>query len=306
MALAGSQCLAGRRRTTRACFMLLNKTCSGSRQTYAAAFRSLNAACYPALSASRGGKLTTVDRDNNANNGGEVSSRGVTAATRRPACYPTTIIAKLLRSTRLKVASRLTPWENQRCVSGGGGGHGVLLVRAYSGGNNNNNTNTGTTGAPPPPPPPPLYRTKTGYYDVLGVSPGATPAQIKTAYYRQSFMHHPDRKRVAGESEGADAAAAAADATRRFSDISEAYSVLGNVELKKKYDRGLLSSSDLVSSSNNNTTTTAPPPESQPEPAVPRLQAVIRMMLFAGAAASSTSMTSSSLTTAGSCGTGRK
>uniref|UniRef100_A0A3P8UL44 J domain-containing protein n=1 Tax=Cynoglossus semilaevis TaxID=244447 RepID=A0A3P8UL44_CYNSE len=38
-----------------------------------------------------------------------------------------------------------------------------------------------------------LYKTKTGYYDVLGVSSSATQAQIKTAYYKQSFIYHPDR-----------------------------------------------------------------------------------------------------------------
>ncbi|XP_077413638.1 dnaJ homolog subfamily C member 30, mitochondrial-like isoform X2 [Vanacampus margaritifer] len=79
----------------------------------------------------------------------------------------------------------------------------------------------------------PLYRSKTGYYDILGVSPKATQAQIKTAYYKQCFLHHPDRN--AGND----------DATIRFSDISEAYAVLGHKGLRKKYDRGLLSHFDL-------------------------------------------------------------
>lgn len=99
----------------------------------------------------------------------------------------------------------------------------VLLVRAYSGNNNNNSSSRE-----------PLYKTKTGYYDVLGVSPSATHAQVKTAYYKQSFLYHPDKNT------GSD------DATLRFSDISEAYNVLGNKGLKKKYDRGILSRSDLV------------------------------------------------------------
>ncbi|XP_042356437.1 uncharacterized protein LOC121953422 [Plectropomus leopardus] len=80
----------------------------------------------------------------------------------------------------------------------------------------------------------PLYKTKTGYYDILEVSPAATQAQIKTAYYKQSFVYHPDRN------------AGSEDATVRFSEISEAYSVLGNKALRKKYDRGLLSQSDLI------------------------------------------------------------
>ncbi|XP_068582550.1 dnaJ homolog subfamily C member 30, mitochondrial-like [Cebidichthys violaceus] len=80
----------------------------------------------------------------------------------------------------------------------------------------------------------PLYKTKTGYYDILEVSPTSTQTQIKTAYYKQSFIYHPDRN------------AASEDATVRFSEISEAYTVLGNKSLRKKYDRGLLSQSDLI------------------------------------------------------------
>lgn len=80
----------------------------------------------------------------------------------------------------------------------------------------------------------PLFKTKTGYYDILEVVPSATQAQIKTAYYKQSFLYHPDRN------------AGSETATNRFSEISEAYAVLGNKTLRKKYDRGLLSLSDLV------------------------------------------------------------
>ncbi|XP_053290774.1 uncharacterized protein LOC128451026 [Pleuronectes platessa] len=79
-----------------------------------------------------------------------------------------------------------------------------------------------------------LFRTKTGYYEILEVSPSATQAQIKTAYYKQSFVFHPDRN------------AGSEVATVRFSDISEAYTVLGNKALRRKYDRGLLSQSDLI------------------------------------------------------------
>ncbi|XP_028993774.1 dnaJ homolog subfamily C member 30, mitochondrial-like [Betta splendens] len=92
-------------------------------------------------------------------------------------------------------------------------------VRAYSGNG---------TGAEP------LYKSKTGYYEVLEVPPTATQAQIKTAYYKQSFIYHPDRN------SGSD------QATTRFSEISEAYTVLGSKALRKKYDRGLLCLSDLT------------------------------------------------------------
>lgn len=99
-------------------------------------------------------------------------------------------------------------------------GHGQsVYVRAYSG-----------NGAQSEP----LYKTKTGYYGILEVTPTATQAQIKTAYYKQSFIFHPDRN------------AGSEAATVRFSEINEAYTVLGNKALRKKYDRGLLSPSDLV------------------------------------------------------------
>uniref|UniRef100_A0A8D2J130 DnaJ heat shock protein family (Hsp40) member C30 n=1 Tax=Varanus komodoensis TaxID=61221 RepID=A0A8D2J130_VARKO len=68
---------------------------------------------------------------------------------------------------------------------------------------------------------------------LLGVSSGATQVQIKTAYYKQSFLYHPDRN--SGSEEAAE----------RFTRINEAYLVLGSVGLRKKYDRGLLSREDL-------------------------------------------------------------
>ncbi|XP_034715088.1 uncharacterized protein LOC117936319 [Etheostoma cragini] len=97
-------------------------------------------------------------------------------------------------------------------------GHGQF-IRAYSG--------NGTRYEP-------LCKTKSGYYEILEVSPTATQVQIKTAYYKQSFVYHPDRN------------AGSEHATLRFSEISEAYTVLGNKALRKKYDRGMLSPSDLL------------------------------------------------------------
>nr|XP_020659625.1 dnaJ homolog subfamily C member 30 [Pogona vitticeps] len=72
-----------------------------------------------------------------------------------------------------------------------------------------------------------------GLYELLGGPLTATQAQIKTAYYKQSFLSHPDRN--AGSEEAAE----------RFTRVNEAYVVLGNVSLRKKYDRGLLSREDL-------------------------------------------------------------
>ncbi|XP_022062854.2 dnaJ (Hsp40) homolog, subfamily C, member 30b [Acanthochromis polyacanthus] len=78
-----------------------------------------------------------------------------------------------------------------------------------------------------------LHRSRTAYYDILSVSPTATQSQIKTAYYKQSFIYHPDKNPDSME------------ATQRFSEISEAYTVLGNISLRRKYDRGILSHSDI-------------------------------------------------------------
>lgn len=80
-----------------------------------------------------------------------------------------------------------------------------------------------------------LYRSRTAYYDILKVSPGATQSQIKTAYYKQSFIYHPD-KNPGNE-----------DAAQRFCEISEAYTVLGSISLRRQYDRGILSQSDAHS-----------------------------------------------------------
>lgn len=82
-----------------------------------------------------------------------------------------------------------------------------------------------------------LFKSKEAYYDILEVSPTATQVQIKTAYYKQSFIYHPDKN------------AGSEQATRRFSQISEAYIVLGNKSLRKKYDLGILTQTDLLRAS---------------------------------------------------------
>ncbi|XP_077397376.1 dnaJ (Hsp40) homolog, subfamily C, member 30b [Festucalex cinctus] len=79
----------------------------------------------------------------------------------------------------------------------------------------------------------PLHRNRTAYYDILKVSPNATQSQIKTAYYKQSFVFHPDKNPGSAES------------ALRFSEISEAYAVLGNKNLRRKYDRGILTMTDV-------------------------------------------------------------
>uniref|UniRef100_A0A8D0FZS4 DnaJ homolog subfamily C member 30, mitochondrial n=1 Tax=Sphenodon punctatus TaxID=8508 RepID=A0A8D0FZS4_SPHPU len=72
-----------------------------------------------------------------------------------------------------------------------------------------------------------------GLYELLEVPMGATQAQIKAAYYRQSLRFHPDRN------------AGSAEAAARFAQISEAYVVLGSATLRKRYDRGTLTFRDI-------------------------------------------------------------
>ncbi|XP_067864166.1 uncharacterized protein [Heptranchias perlo] len=80
----------------------------------------------------------------------------------------------------------------------------------------------------------PLPRgSNTVYYDILKIPPNATQSQIKSAYYKQSLIYHPDKN------------AGSEEAALRFTQINEAYSVLGSVILRKKYDRGILTAGDL-------------------------------------------------------------
>lgn len=69
---------------------------------------------------------------------------------------------------------------------------------------------------------------KRDLYSVLNISPRATQSQIKDAYYKMSMKYHPDRNKGSEE------------AHERFTQITEAYSVLGQYEKRKKYDKGLL------------------------------------------------------------------
>ena len=64
------------------------------------------------------------------------------------------------------------------------------------------------------------------FYDVLGVSPDATPEQIKKAYRRLARELHPD----VATGEGAE---------DRFKEVSRAYEVLSNADKRAMYDRGV-------------------------------------------------------------------
>merc|ERR1740122_647124 len=66
----------------------------------------------------------------------------------------------------------------------------------------------------------------TALYDVLGVPPHASGSQIKKAYYKLAKQHHPD-KNIGDEA-----------AKARFQEISDAYQVLSDDDMRAKYDEG--------------------------------------------------------------------
>src|SRR3954465_11918963 len=66
---------------------------------------------------------------------------------------------------------------------------------------------------------------KRDYYEVLGVSRGATEAEIKSAYRKLAVRSHPDKN------PGDEAA------EEKFKEAAEPYSVLSDAEQRTRYDR---------------------------------------------------------------------
>lgn len=63
------------------------------------------------------------------------------------------------------------------------------------------------------------------YYKVLGVGTTATPEEIKKAYRKLAFKHHPDKAKGNKAAE------------EKFKEVNEANEVLSDPEKRKKYDR---------------------------------------------------------------------
>jgi DnaJ family protein C protein 7 len=66
------------------------------------------------------------------------------------------------------------------------------------------------------------------YYKILGVTRGASDADIKKGYRNAALKHHPDKA----------AANERAEAEQKFKDVGEAYGVLGDAEKRRRYDSG--------------------------------------------------------------------
>ncbi|KAG8527053.1 uncharacterized protein KY384_008482 [Bacidia gigantensis] len=66
---------------------------------------------------------------------------------------------------------------------------------------------------------------ETKFYDTLGVKPGATDAELKTAYKKGALKHHPDKN------------AHNPEAAEKFKELSKAYEVLSDSQKRQMYDQ---------------------------------------------------------------------
>jgi len=67
---------------------------------------------------------------------------------------------------------------------------------------------------------------KSDYYDILGISKGASADELKKAYRKQALEWHPDKHKDNKEA-----------AERRFKEINEAYQILSDSQKRQAYDQ---------------------------------------------------------------------
>ena len=94
-------------------------------------------------------------------------------------------------------------------------------------------------------------RTIKDYYAILGITPNATPEEVRIAFRNMARMYHPDRN-------------SAPDAEERFKDINDAYERLADPQKRQAYDELL-----NVSAGSETVATPPPPPSTEaPHPTV--------------------------------------
>lgn len=71
---------------------------------------------------------------------------------------------------------------------------------------------------------------KRDYYEVLGISKGASDSEIKKAYRKAAMKYHPDKFSNADEKEKK-------EAEEKFKEVNEAYQVLSDANKKAQYDQ---------------------------------------------------------------------
>lgn len=102
-------------------------------------------------------------------------------------------------------------------------------------------------------------RNEQDHYAILGVTPTATAASIRTAYRRLALTLHPDR--------------AGAESTHAFRAVAAAYEVLSDPQRRERYDAQI---------AGERIATPAPRASTSSRELIPRLSGPLRSLLAAG------------------------